>query len=69
MQYGNAELNKESLFIYMGSNPANDNFSFIDDNRLPPFSKAVNQRDADLLYYWNKVVELICFDSFNLERY
>eukprot|EP00268_Persea_americana_P054658 TRINITY_DN6287_c0_g1_i1.p1 TRINITY_DN6287_c0_g1~~TRINITY_DN6287_c0_g1_i1.p1 ORF type:complete len:492 (+),score=83.51 TRINITY_DN6287_c0_g1_i1:314-1789(+) len=54
MQYGNVGLNKESLFLYMGSNPANDNSSFIDDNRLPSFSKAVNQRDADLLYFWNK---------------
>ena len=63
MQYGNVGLNKESLFLYMGSNPANDNSSFIDDNRLPSFSKAVNQRDADLLYFWNKVVELICFES------
>lgn len=63
MQYGNLGLNKESLFLYMGSNPANDNSSFIDDNRLPSFSRAVNQRDADLLYFWNKVVELIFFDS------
>ncbi|KAJ0964590.1 hypothetical protein J5N97_025728 [Dioscorea zingiberensis] len=54
MQYGNANLGEEHLYLYMGSNPANDNFSFVDDNSLPSFSRAVNQRDADLVYFWNK---------------
>ncbi|XP_077210656.1 vacuolar-processing enzyme-like [Tasmannia lanceolata] len=54
MQYGDVGLSKEQLFLYIGTNPANDNFSFIDSNALPSFSKAVNQRDADLLYFWNK---------------
>lgn len=55
MQYGDVELNEDNVFLYIGSNPANDNSTFIDDNTLPTFSKAVNQRDADLVYFWNKV--------------
>lgn len=55
MQYGDLELNAQNLFLYMGSNPANDNATFIDDNALPSVSRAVNQRDADLLYFWHKV--------------
>ncbi|KAJ6822995.1 vacuolar-processing enzyme-like [Iris pallida] len=54
MQYGNLDLSVDHLYLYMGSNPANDNVTFIDDNSLPSFSMAVNQRDADLVYYWHK---------------
>ena len=54
MQYGDIEQSKESLFLYLGTNPENDNFTFIDDNALRPSSKAVNQRDADLLHFWDK---------------
>ncbi|KAJ0971380.1 hypothetical protein J5N97_019339 [Dioscorea zingiberensis] len=54
MQYGDVKLNTESLFLYMGSDPANDNATFIDNNSLPSFSTAVNQREADLVYFWNK---------------
>ncbi|XP_008797891.1 vacuolar-processing enzyme [Phoenix dactylifera] len=54
MQYGDLDLNAHQLFLYMGSNPANENATFIDDNALPSFSRAVNQRDADLLYFWHK---------------
>ncbi|RWR72555.1 vacuolar-processing enzyme [Cinnamomum micranthum f. kanehirae] len=54
MQYGDVKLNEDNVFLYIGSNPANDNSTFIDDNSLPTFSKAVNQRDADLVYFWNK---------------
>lgn len=55
MQYGDLKLSKEDLFKYMGTDPANDNFTYVDDNSLRPSSKAVNQRDADLLHFWNKV--------------
>ncbi|MGV7468057.1 hypothetical protein PJI21_29175, partial [Mycobacterium kansasii] len=48
------KLSKEDLFKYMGTNPANDNFTYVDDNSLRSSSKAVNQRDADLLHFWNK---------------
>lgn len=55
MQYGNLGLNADRLSLYMGSNPVNDNATFVDDNSLPSFSRSVNQREADLVYYWQKV--------------
>eukprot|EP00262_Sarcandra_glabra_P009435 TRINITY_DN23819_c0_g1_i1.p1 TRINITY_DN23819_c0_g1~~TRINITY_DN23819_c0_g1_i1.p1 ORF type:complete len:489 (-),score=76.43 TRINITY_DN23819_c0_g1_i1:167-1633(-) len=54
MQYGDIGLNEENVFLYIGTNPANDDMSFIKDNALLSFPAAVNQRDADLLYFWNK---------------
>ncbi|KAG9455581.1 hypothetical protein H6P81_000089 [Aristolochia fimbriata] len=54
MQYGDLNLSTEQLFLYIGTNPENENFTFVDDNALPRPSKAVNQRDADLVYFWNK---------------
>nr|ALG36104.1 asparaginyl endopeptidase [Oldenlandia affinis] len=54
MQYGDLKLSVDNLFLYMGTNPANDNYTFVDDNALRPSSKAVNQRDADLLHFWDK---------------
>jgi legumain len=58
MQYGSLDLNAEHLFLYIGSNPANDNTSFVEDNSLPSLSRAVNQRDADLVYFWQKYRKL-----------
>lgn len=55
MQYGDIGLSKDNLFLYLGTNPANDNYTFIDENSLRPSSKAVNQRDADLVHFWDKV--------------
>lgn len=55
MQYGDISLSKDSLFLYLGTNPANDNYTFVGENSLRPSSKAVNQRDADLLHFWDKV--------------
>lgn len=55
MQYGDLKLSLEDLFLYMGTNPANDNFTFVDENSLRPSSKTINQRDADLLHFWDKV--------------
>ncbi|XP_048132966.1 vacuolar-processing enzyme-like isoform X2 [Rhodamnia argentea] len=55
MQFGDIGLSKEDLFLYMGTDPANENSSFVDDNSLRPPRKAVNQRDADLLHFWDKV--------------
>ncbi|MQL80215.1 hypothetical protein Taro_012674, partial [Colocasia esculenta] len=54
MQYGDLYLSLEYLFLFIGSNPANDNHTFLGSNSLPSFSRAVNQRDADLLCIWNK---------------
>lgn len=55
MQYGDLKLSMDDLFLYMGSSPANDNYSHVDDNSLGLSSKAINQRDADLLHFWHKV--------------
>lgn len=60
MEYGEKELNKEILYMYLGTNPANDNFTFLDyDNSVirHSSSKAVNQRDADLLHFWHKFLK------------
>ncbi|XP_075112182.1 vacuolar-processing enzyme-like [Nicotiana tabacum] len=53
MQYGDLHLSKDALYLYMGTNPANDNYTFMDDNSLR-VSTAVNQRDAYLLHFWHK---------------
>lgn len=55
MQYGDVGLNKDKLDLYMGTNPANDNFTFVDANSLTPPSGVTNQRDADLVHFWDKV--------------
>ncbi|VAI18126.1 unnamed protein product [Triticum turgidum subsp. durum] len=55
MQYGDLGLNDQSLFVYIGTNPANDNASFVQGSssrRLP--GGGVNQRDADLVHFWHK---------------
>ncbi|KAL6502009.1 hypothetical protein OROGR_027142 [Orobanche gracilis] len=57
MQYGDLKLSVETLFMYMGTDPANDNYTFVDENSLWPSFKAVNQRDADLLHFWHKSQE------------
>ncbi|KAL8244748.1 hypothetical protein R6Q59_011006 [Mikania micrantha] len=54
MQYGDLPLSKENLHLYMGTNPANENFTFIEENSLSVSPKSVNQRDADLLHFWHK---------------
>lgn len=56
MQYGDKELTQDMLYLYMGTNPNNENYTYVDDNSLhPTSSNAVNQRDADLIHFWNKV--------------
>jgi hypothetical protein len=55
MQYGSLNLNVQNLFSYIGTNPANDGNKFVEGNSLPSFTRAVNQRDADLVYFWQKV--------------
>lgn len=54
MQFGDIGISKDSLFLYLGSNPANENFTFMGRNSLVPPSKTVNQRDADLIHFWDK---------------
>ncbi|CAH9074320.1 unnamed protein product [Cuscuta europaea] len=55
MQYGDLDITKDSLFLYMGTNPANENYTFVDENSLRFSNRAVNQRDADLLHFWDKL--------------
>lgn len=56
MQYGDIGLSKNNLDLYLGTNPANDNYTFVDENFLRPRTKsATNQRDADLVHFWDKV--------------
>ncbi|KAL4307798.1 hypothetical protein AHAS_Ahas16G0314300 [Arachis hypogaea] len=54
MQYGDVGISENLLFQYLGTNPANDNYTFVDENSLRTPSKAVNQRDADLIHFWEK---------------
>ncbi|XP_027189447.1 vacuolar-processing enzyme-like isoform X1 [Cicer arietinum] len=56
MEYGDVGLSNNHLFIYLGTNPANDNISFVDESSLTlrSPSAAVNQRDADLIHFWDK---------------
>ncbi|KAG9158386.1 hypothetical protein Leryth_013137, partial [Lithospermum erythrorhizon] len=54
MQYGDLQLSVENLSLFMGTNPANDNLTFMSGNSLRPTSKSVNQRDADLIHFWDK---------------
>lgn len=55
MQYGDLMLNKNALFSYLGTDPANENNTFVEENSLRPATKFTNQRDADLVHFWEKV--------------
>ncbi|GAB2284826.1 hypothetical protein Dimus_019279 [Dionaea muscipula] len=58
MQFGDIGLSKDNLFIYMGTNPDNENYTLASANFLRANSyHAVNQRDADLLHFWNKFLK------------
>ncbi|XP_030948088.1 vacuolar-processing enzyme-like [Quercus lobata] len=54
MQYGDIGLSTDSLVWYLGTNPENENSTFVDENSLRPPTKAINQRDADLVHFWDK---------------
>jgi legumain len=58
MEYGDVGLSNDHLYVYLGTNPANDNISFVDETenslKLRTPSTAVNQRDADLIHFWEK---------------
>ncbi|KAJ0504265.1 putative legumain protein [Helianthus annuus] len=51
MQYGDLPLSTDNLYVYMGTNPANENFTFNEENSLFRSPKALNQRDAELLHF------------------
>ncbi|ESQ50287.1 hypothetical protein EUTSA_v10001970mg [Eutrema salsugineum] len=54
MEFGDIGLSKEMLVLYMGTNPDNENYTFVDKNSLRPPSRVTNQRDADLVHFWDK---------------
>ncbi|KAK7310727.1 hypothetical protein RJT34_08421 [Clitoria ternatea] len=54
MQYGDIDISSDVLFQYLGTNPTNENFTFMDENYLRSSSKSINQRDADLIHFWHK---------------
>ncbi|KAG5068045.1 hypothetical protein JHK85_000422 [Glycine max] len=47
-------LSSDVLFHYLGIDPVNDNFTFVNKNSLWSPSKPVNQCDADLIHFWDK---------------
>ncbi|KAB1218233.1 Vacuolar-processing enzyme [Morella rubra] len=54
MEYGTRSRRNDSLFSYVGTNPANDNYTSAEDPSPPSTLRVVSQRDADLLHFWNK---------------
>uniref|UniRef100_A0A2N9H3Q4 Legumain prodomain domain-containing protein n=1 Tax=Fagus sylvatica TaxID=28930 RepID=A0A2N9H3Q4_FAGSY len=48
------KLSNDSLFTYIGTNPANDNYAFVEYTSSTSTVRAVSQRDASLLYFWHK---------------
>ncbi|CAL5439284.1 unnamed protein product [Camellia sinensis] len=54
MQYGNLRLRKKSLYDYLGTNPANENYTYMRHDSSTSISKPVSQNDADLLHFWHK---------------
>lgn len=59
MEYGDVGLSNNHLHLYLDTNPANDNISFVDETenslKLRTPSTTVNQRDAYLIHFWEKV--------------
>ena len=59
MEYGSKEIKPEKVYLYQGFDPATVNLpaNKIDFARL----EVVNQRDADLLFLWERVsFEYLC---------
>ncbi|KAG0456302.1 hypothetical protein HPP92_024090 [Vanilla planifolia] len=54
MQFGDLGLGEEKASLYIGSIQSNKNSTFIEGNLLSSTPGIVNQRDAELIYYWNK---------------
>ncbi|GMH12406.1 hypothetical protein Nepgr_014247 [Nepenthes gracilis] len=57
MQYGDINISKDKLFIYMGANPDNENSTSLGYRSTSPTThpQAVNQRDASILYLNEKL--------------
>lgn len=61
MEYGNKTIKAERLYLYQGFNPESVNFPA---NRLLPPMDVVNQRDADLLFLWQRVSYTLPLETF-----
>ncbi|KAK6947617.1 Peptidase C13, legumain [Dillenia turbinata] len=53
MEYGNKSIKSEKLYLYQGYDPASVNFP-PNNFRLDTHMDVVNQRDADLLFLWQR---------------
>ncbi|KAK9923945.1 hypothetical protein M0R45_032341 [Rubus argutus] len=56
MQFGNKRQSEDFLFTYMGTNPENDNYTYLEYTSSPSTLRpnVVSQRNADLLHFWYK---------------
>lgn len=54
MEYGNASLKAEKVYLYQGFDPATVNFP-PDNGHIAAPIDVVNQRDAELLFLWQMV--------------
>ncbi|KAL0283202.1 UNVERIFIED_CONTAM: Vacuolar-processing enzyme [Sesamum angustifolium] len=57
MEYGNKSIKSEKLCLYQGFDPATENMP-PNGNHLKPHMDVVNQRDADLLFLWERYKRL-----------
>ena len=57
MQYGDLEQSTQNLYMFMGTDPANDNATAASNSLVVSSGAAVNQRDADLVYFWQKFLK------------
>jgi len=64
MQYGDANITDEKLYLYQGFDPATVNFP--PHNRLEAKMEVVNQRDAELFFMWQMVCPFIDFSTSSL---
>lgn len=55
MEYGNKSLKAEKVYLYQGFDPRSVNFPPNNHFRLDEKLGVVDQRDADLLFLWQKV--------------
>ena len=54
MEYGNKSIKSETLYLYQGFDPATKNFP-PNKIHIDKSMDVVNQRDADLLFLWQRV--------------
>ena len=55
MQYGDIGLSQANFSLYIGANGTNSTFVDPSGDYLWSTSKAIDQRDADLIHFWDKV--------------